>query len=279
MISSMTGYARVQTEHTFGLLTWEIRSVNHRYLESTFRLPEQFRFMEIKWKQRIAKRVSRGKLDLTLKFHPSLESNEVSLNESLVKQLSDFSKNIVDSFPNAQTNIADILNWPGVLQTKVSGGEVLATAATQALESAFDKLIETRQNEGAATAAFFEERLVSMTGDVEQVTERLPKALEAANERIRSRFEELALEIDTTRLEQELAWLAQKVDVAEEVGRLGVHIAEFSAILKKGGVVGRRLDFLAQELNREANTLASKSIDATVYPFSGSVKSINRTNS
>lgn len=265
MISSMTGYARVQSELSWGTLTWEIRSVNHRYLETGFRLPESFRFLEIKWKQLISKSVSRGKVDVSLKFQPAAgHSDDTVINEDLVSQLSRFSNTLSSAFPNPQTQIMDVLNWPGVLKTTEADRDELAGAATDGLQAALQQLVETRQTEGASLLGFFESHLDTMSGYVRQVQTALPDVLHVANDRMRSRFSELKLEIDQARLEQELVWLAQKVDVAEEIKRLDVHINEFGDILKKGGVIGRRLDFLAQELNREANTLASKSIDATV---------------
>lgn len=265
MIASMTGYARVQTEHEWGLLTWELRSVNHRYLETSFRLPEQFRYLEIKWRQQIAKKLSRGKVDLTLKFQPGPQlSADFDVDHALVDKLSQYTQQIATTFPNAQTQLTDILNWPGVISTKNTNQEQIQQAATDALDQGLDKLMKMRGGEGASLLEFFEQRLTQMQEYVEHVKVNVPAAIAASNERIKQRFAELQLELDQSRFEQEMTWLAQKVDVAEEIKRLSMHIDEFSQVLKKGGVVGRRLDFMAQELNREANTLASKSIDASV---------------
>lgn len=265
MITSMTGYARVQTEQEWGLLVWELRSVNHRYLETSFRLPEAFRYLEIKWRQLIAKKLARGKVDLSLKFQQGTQTAaNLELNQPLVQQLSRFSQQIADNFPNAQTQLTEVLNWPGVICAEELNQELIQHAAEAALDQAVDKLIGMRQREGAALSEFFLQHLTQMSEFVEQVFVSVPRAIAAANERIRQRFQELQLELDQSRFEQELTWLAQKVDVAEEIKRLSLHINEFRQTIEKGGVVGRRLDFLAQELNREANTLASKSIDASV---------------
>jgi uncharacterized protein (TIGR00255 family) len=265
MISSMTGYAREQSESEWGILTWEVRSVNHRYLETSFRLPEQFRYLEIKWRQLVNKLLSRGKLDLTLKFTPGQDAvADFELNQVLLEKLSGYSKQLADFFPNTQTQVSNILNWPGVIKSKEKNMEVIGKAATDALKQAIEKLQDVRGREGAGLLEFFEKNLNEMQDYTAQIKTALPGIVTAANQKIKGRFDELQLEIDQSRLEQELTWLAQKVDVAEELKRLSLHIDEFGQTLEKGGVMGRRLDFLAQELNREANTLASKSIDASV---------------
>lgn len=265
MIASMTGYARVQTEHEWGLITWELRSVNHRYLEISFRLPEQFRYLEIKWRQQVAKKISRGKVDLILKFQPGPQvSADFDMDQTLVGKLSQYTQQLAPNFPNAQTQLTDILNWPGVLCSRESNQEQIQQAAAVALDNAVDKLTVMRRSEGTALLEFFEQRLALMQDYVEHINVSVPAAINAANERIKQRFNELQLELDQSRFEQEITWLAQKVDVAEEIKRLSMHINEFRQTLQKGGVIGRRLDFMAQELNREANTLASKSIDASV---------------
>lgn len=265
MISSMTGYAREQSESEYGVLTWEVRSVNHRFLEASFRLPEQFRFLEIKWRQLINKKLSRGKLDLTLKFIPGQEFvADYELNQALLEKLGSYSKMLEDFFPNTQTQVSNILNWPGIIKTKDSDIETIGTFATDTLGDAIEKLQAVRTNEGSGLLEFFEKNLDLMSRYVAQIKEAIPDVMTIANDKIKARFSELQLEMDPSRLEQELTWLAQKMDVAEELKRLSLHIEEFRQRLKKGGVMGRRLDFLAQELNREANTLASKSIDASV---------------
>ncbi len=264
MISSMTGYAREQAQVPSGGITWEIRSVNHRYLEMAFRLPEALRHLEVVWRHVIAQNVTRGKLDVTLKFQPEESVAEYALNQTLLAQLNHCAQQVADSFPNAHTSVDAILNWPGVLKTQEADMEVVAAAATDVLTTTLKKLSDMRLREGNCLADFFNEHLQTMRGNVRQVTQLMPQVMKAAHQRIVERFAELKLELDPTRLEQELVWLAQKIDVTEELKRLSWHMDEFEQTIERGGVVGRRLDFLAQELNREANTLASKSIDASV---------------
>jgi uncharacterized protein (TIGR00255 family) len=265
MISSMTGYARGQVEREWGALTCELRSVNHRFLEFNFRLPEQCRAKEVVWRQFLSKNLSRGKIDVTFKFGLSNDlAAQFTVNDALVARLAQVATQFSNKFPNPQTQLMDIINWPDVLtMQEIDQGIILETAQTL-LETTLMQLLEVRQKEGACLLEFFTQRLHKMHVYVNKVSERLPTLLDAMQAKIRQRFEELQLELDQTRLEQELAWLAQKADVSEEIARLLLHMREFEANINKGSVIGRRLDFLAQELNREANTLASKSIDATV---------------
>lgn len=265
MISSMTGYARGQVEHEWGALTCELRSVNHRFLEFSFRLPEQCRAKEVAWRQLLSKKLSRGKIDVTFKFRISGNvAAQFTVNEELVARLGQVATQFSNQFPNSQTQLMDVVNWPDVLSLQEIDQAVILEAAQSLLDTTLTQLIEVRQKEGACLVEFFSQRLHKMHAYVSQVNERLPTLLVAMQDKIRQRFTELQLELDQTRLEQELAWMAQKVDVSEEMDRLLLHMREFEASINKGGVIGRRLDFLAQELNREANTLASKSIDATV---------------
>lgn len=265
MIASMTGYARLQGEHDWGLLTWEIRSVNHRYLDINFRVPEQFRHLEPTWRSLIAKQVSRGKLDVTLKFQPGRDIPvDYVLNEMLLNKLAGLAEQVGKTFKNSQTNTADILNWPGIIETKEPSIDSLSQTATELLNNTLHKLVDTRTREGEALIEFFEQRITSICQYVKEIESRMPNVVLSAQNQVRERFDAIKLEMDQARMEQELVWLSQKLDVAEELKRLDLHMQELMQIFKKGGVVGRRLDFLMQELNREANTLASKSIDATV---------------
>ncbi len=265
MIASMTGYARSQKSHPWGVLTCELRSVNHRFLEFSFRLPEQCRASEVVWRKLLSAQLSRGKIDINFKLSMSGEAAaQFTVNDALVARLSDLATQFSTQFPNAQTQLMDVVNWPDVLSMQELDQSVVVEAAQVLLEAALTQLIAIRQKEGAALAQFFKQRLQKMHVYIDQVKRRMPELLTAMQQKIRQRFDELQLELDQSRLEQELAWMAQKIDVAEEVDRLSMHLREFESIIDKGGVIGRRLDFLAQELNREANTLASKSIDATV---------------
>lgn len=265
MIASMTGYARSQKSHPWGVITCELRSVNHRFLEFSFRLPEQCRASEVAWRKLLSTQLSRGKLDINFKLSMSGDAcAQFAVNDALVGRLSDFATQFSKKFPNAQTQLMDVLNWPDVLAVQELDQTVVVEAAQVLLESTLTQLVAIRQKEGAALAEFFKQRIRKMHAYIDQVKARLPELLTAMQQKIRQRFDELQLELDPSRLEQELVWMAQKVDVAEEIDRLSMHLREVESIIDKGGVVGRRLDFLAQELNREVNTLASKSIDATV---------------
>lgn len=266
MIASMTGYARVDVEQPWGILTWECRSVNHRYLEMVFRIPEKFRSLEMKWRQQLGKQLSRGKIDLSLKYqlNNDIAASSLQVNQALVKSLSQQAIELAPLFPQSKTQLMDVLQFPGVMQSQEVDQESIIDAATQGLLQLLEKLKETRVSEGRVLNDFFASHLDKMSIYVTEVQGHLPNMLGQAQQRMRDRFAELQLEVDVSRLEQEMVWLAQKLDVAEEIERLNLHINEFRQVLIKGGVIGRRLDFLSQELNREANTLASKSIDATV---------------
>lgn len=265
MIVSMTGFSRQTHEADWGAVTWEIRSVNHRYLEPTLRLPEPLRDVEKLVRARLQSHLSRGKVDLVLRFQPGKHAPfDIEINEDLVNKLSDAAECIDRSFSGSSINAMDVLNWPGVLRTKDTGMDLVAEAALSLLDHALQDLCAMRAREGAGLQAFLEQRLVLMEQEIEVIQQRMPSVLEAQRERITRRFDELSLALDSERIEQEMTLLIQKSDIAEELQRLIAHMAEVRSVLEKGGVVGRRLDFLMQELNREANTLGSKSIDPKI---------------
>ncbi|MCB1873324.1 MAG: YicC family protein [Gammaproteobacteria bacterium] len=263
MTSSMTAFARVQDISTDGELTWEIRSVNHRFLELMVRLPEELRALDPIVRERVAKRLGRGKVDCSLRYKPASDSDAgVKVNFRLAQQIIDcageVSKLLHDSSP---LRAMDILSWPGVLESDDKDLTPLQKRASECLERALSSLVETREREGAKLAELVAQRCASLRLEVAKVISLMPAILEAMRARLRARLSELAEELDPARLEQEIALLAQKMDVAEEMDRLNAHIQEVETILQRKGAVGRRLDFLMQELNREANTLASKSND------------------
>ena len=263
MTSSMTAFARVQDISTDGELTWEIRSVNHRFLELMVRLPEELRALDPIVRERVAKRLGRGKVDCSLRYKPASDSDAgVKVNFRLAQQIIDcageVSKLLHDSSP---LRAMDILSWPGVLESDDKDLTPLQKRASDCLERALSSLVETREREGAKLAELVAQRCASLRLEVAKVISLMPAILEAMRARLQARLSELAEELDPARLEQEIALLAQKMDVAEEMDRLNAHIQEVETILQRKGAVGRRLDFLMQELNREANTLASKSND------------------
>lgn len=265
MLLSMTGFSRKTQTADWGTLTWELRSVNHRYLDISLRVPETFRPLEPVYRAAIAAQVRRGKVEATLKF----QAGEAlpfrwHLNQSLLSQLSSVSMSMQAAFPGATTNVPDMLSWPGVLRMEETGMDAVHAASQTLLTSAVQGLLALREKEGAGLMHFFQERIAKLRQQIEQVSSAMPAVLAEANQRMQARFQALSLELDQQRFEQEIVWLAQKLDIAEELKRLTLHIAALEKSFSQGAAVGRRLDFLMQELNREANTLASKSIDANV---------------
>ncbi|KAB2845426.1 MAG: YicC family protein [Burkholderiales bacterium] len=264
MILSMTGFAVVSRDLPTGSLQLELRAVNHRYLDLSMRLPDELRALEPPLREKLGGKLARGKVECRLVFNRSApEARSLALNAPLVAQLHALSKQIADTAPGtAPLSAAEILRWPGVVVEPATAFEELARAVDQLAETALADLTATRAREGAKLAAMIEERLAGMTELVARVAPRMPIIQAAYQEKLLARLREAALDADEERLRQELALFAAKTDVAEELSRLTAHISEVRRVLKAGGNAGKRLDFLMQELNREANTLGSKSVDA-----------------
>ncbi len=265
MINSMTGFARADLELESGTLLWEIRSVNHRYLEAGFRLPEGFRHIEPELRARVSETLKRGKVDASLHFHSTNNiATKLELNETLAGEIIKHGERIGALMDDdGKLSALGILRWPGVLREQPLDVENLLEPAAQLLAAAINDLSESRANEGKRIYEMLEERLQQILEIVTVVNTRMPEVLESSRARMRERAATLEQKIDPERLEQELLILAQKQDVAEELDRLTAHVAEIREILNSGEPSGRRLDFMMQELNREANTLGSKSADAT----------------
>lgn len=275
MVMSMTGFARVSQELSWGAATWELKSVNHRYLEMSFRLPEAFRLYEAKWRQLLQQRINRGKVECSLRYLPKNETSlDLKLNTALVQQLARAGDEVRSVFAGgaAQIDVVDVLAWPGVVQVDMGDTDQLIEALSQPLQQAVDQLLEMRQAEGNYLHDFLLERIDEMQVLVDKVDANMPQILQRVRDKLLSRFDELKVEVDQDRFEQEVVWLMQKADVAEELHRLQSHLKEVKVVLEKKGAIGRRLDFLMQELNREANTLASKSIDLGVTNVSVDLK-------
>ncbi len=261
MPKSMTGFARAETKESWGSIVCELKSVNHRYLETYFRLPEQLRAFEITFRGQIKKALSRGKLDcsIQLQINPG-ESSTLSVNTEKAQQVisacEDISKHLPTSTP---INPVEILSFPGVMQATDIDAESLEAAAKATLAQALNTLNEIRGREGNEMAAVVSKRVNAMSDQVAQLKQSYPEIKAALEARLTNRFEELKIEVDSDRLEQELVVMAQKMDIDEEIDRLQTHIDEIGRVLKSEEPIGRRLDFLMQELNREANTVASKS--------------------
>ncbi len=274
MIRSMTAFARHQVRDACGELTWEIRSVNHRYLETTVRLPEELRAIESGVRERVGQRLGRGKVECNLRFRPAAEAmGEIRLNERLVTQLLDASQQLLKFLhTSALPTVTDIMQWPGVLEAAEQDFTPVQQAALQALDAALDELVAAREREGARLEALIRQRLTAMREQVGRARERMPLVIEGVRERLRARLAEVAETLDSARLEQEMVLLAQRLDVDEEMDRLATHLDEVERVLGSDEPVGRRLDFLMQELNREANTLGSKSADAEATAISVEMK-------
>jgi uncharacterized protein (TIGR00255 family) len=262
MIRSMTAFARCDRSTEWGTLSWEVRSVNHRYLEPSLRMPEEIRPIEAKLRERLAKRLGRGKVECNLRFQAgSEEKTSLNINAELAKQVVDASREIDHMLYNsAAVNAMDILRWPGVLDTGGVDWEALREQALSLFDEALDELVSTREREGARLREMILERLEGMRRHVAEVREQIPAILSAQRQKIIERLSELDVKLDESRLEQEAALLVNKMDVDEEMDRLATHVDEVTRNLDADKPVGRRLDFLMQEMNREANTLGSKSI-------------------
>jgi len=264
MIRSMTGFARTETVTSEGQLLWELRSVNHRYLEAQIKLPEALRAIEPDARALIARAVRRGKLDASLMLRSVGERPlHVTLNTELARDLIGHAQTLAAVIgKTAPLDPVDILRWPGVLHEQDASLEALHPAALEALGRAVAELGASREREGARLHELLESRCAEILVRVAAVRARLPAVLAAIRERLTERVKSLVANADPERLEQELVLIAQKLDVSEELDRLEAHVAEFRATMGKEEAAGRRLDFLLQEFNREANTLASKSADA-----------------
>ncbi|MBO1256731.1 YicC family protein [Alteromonas sp. 5E99-2] len=265
MIYSMTAFARKEIKGEWGTATWEIRSVNQRFLETYFRLPEQFRSLEPVLRERFKKQLQRGKVECALRFASNdAAASSLQLNESLAKQLLDAAEWVQSQGQSSGVNPVDILRWPGVLSAKETDMDELNATLLTAFDETLNEFIEARASEGSSLKALIEQRLDNITVEVEKVAAHLPTIMDWQKDRLQSKFDEAKVELEAGRLEQEMIMLAQKIDVAEELDRLNTHVAETKKILKKGGAVGRRLDFMMQEFNRESNTLGSKSINTEI---------------
>lgn len=261
MPSSMTAFARQTIECDWGTAAWEIRSVNHRYLETNFRMPETVREIEMVLRELARKHLQRGKVDCSLQLNIALGSGKVAVNYELTTQYIAACEQLAAQMDNpAKVSPLEILRWPGALKEPEVDRDALKQALTTLFEGTLIQLEEGRSREGEKLKALIEKRLDAITSEVEAVRVKLPQLLEAQKQKIINRLHEVTADLDSDRLEQELVFLAQKADVDEELDRIDTHLSEIRRVLKRSEPIGRRLDFLMQELNREANTLASKSI-------------------
>lgn len=273
MIRSMTAFSRAAATGEQAELVWELRSVNHRYLETHMRLPEEMRVLEPLVRERLASRLGRGKVDCSLRHKSSGVAAELQINQALADQVLLAASSLHGKMPGAKpVAVMDVLSWSGILEPVKPNLEPTQQAAAKLLEQAIDELIQTREREGERLQALISSRCQSMREQVERARTKVPQVLEKLRERLRSRLAELAAELDSDRLEQEMVMLAQRLDVDEELDRLATHLDEIDSVLRRDEPVGRRLDFLMQELNREANTLGSKSADSETTAVSVEMK-------
>lgn len=264
MLRSMTAYARAACDDTWGHAAWELRGVNNRYLDIVFRLPEELRSLEPRLRERIGERVKRGKLECSLRLNlAQLQGSQVSVDTELANELATAAALVQQAAPAADPlGLGELMRWPGVISQSPPDPAMVETPVLELLDRALDDLIATREREGARIVDMVGSRCEEIATIVALVRDRQPELVEAARVRLRERLSEVMENLNSDRVEQEIVVIATKLDVSEEMDRLDTHIDEVRRVLEQRQPVGRRLDFLMQELNREANTLGSKSTDA-----------------
>lgn len=265
MIRSMTAFAQREIKSTWGTAIWELRSVNQRYFEIHILLPEQFRSLELIIRNRICQRLTRGKVECTLRFDVNSSAQSALIfNKKLIKQLVEAAQWVKMQSDEGEIDPLAILNWPGVMTAAEQDLDAISVNLLAKLDDTLADLISVRETEGSALKAIIEQRLAGVSIEVAKVRQQMPEILLWQRERLLSKLEEIQVQLESNRMTQELVMLAQRIDVAEELDRLDEHVKETYQILTRKEAVGRRLDFMMQEFNRESNSLASKSINASV---------------
>ncbi|MFV2060690.1 MAG: YicC/YloC family endoribonuclease [Gammaproteobacteria bacterium] len=270
----MTAFARQESKADWGSMTLELRSVNHRFLEMNLRLPEEIRSIEPLIREQMSKQLNRGKVDVSLRFQSAQTDNKnLIIDKDLAKKVVTTCQE-VDAFIGnaAMLNSLEILRWPGVITTPETDNKEIQTAFLALLETALNELVESRQREGSKLEEIIRSRCETMAAIVAKVRKRLPEVNNLVRERLLTKLKDSQLELDENRFAQEVAYMVQKMDVDEEMDRLSTHIIEVQRVLTEEKAKGRRLDFLMQELNREANTLGSKSADTETTNHSVELK-------
>ncbi|HQX91017.1 MAG TPA: YicC family protein [Thermomonas sp.] len=263
MIRSMTAFAAGERSTEWGVLSGELRAVNHRFLELGLRLPDELRAFEAQLRERVAGRVSRGKLDLVLRLRSTGGGDALQVDEALLARLGDLAQRLDIRFPRLQVQFTELLQFPGVVQARGVDADVLQRDVLALLDVVLDDFVAAREREGGKLAQVLAERADAIDRIAVEVRGLVPQIRVGQRQKLEARLNDLGTALDPGRLEQELVIWLQKLDVDEELDRLDSHLAELRRILKGGkDAVGRRLDFLLQEFNREANTLGSKSVDA-----------------
>lgn len=274
MIQSMTGFASVTRELDHAALTVELRSVNHRYLEIQFRLPEELRNLEQTLREAITGRIARGKVECRAGIVQKANAAfEFRLDAALLSRLKELNREIQANFPESTgMSVADVLRWPGIIVSEFADAEQSCLAL---LGEALNEFTATRAREGEKLKRFLLDKVEAMERLANAIAPRIPQFLSAYQEKLASRLKESLINVEDERIRQEFALFAGKMDVEEEISRLRTHLSEFRRILEKGGTVGKRLDFLVQEINREANTLGSKAIHIQVSQTAMELKALN----
>ena len=262
MIASMTGFAAAALETPQGSLAVELKTVNHRYLEFQTRVPEEIRPLEPAMREAVAARLTRGKVDCRVTFTPATAAQRTLVpDDTALSALGDASRRVLERFPEARPlSVAEVLHWPGVLAEATLSPDRVREDLMRILDRALGELDQTRRREGTKLEQVLRERLARMSELVTEARPLVPGAVKAYQEKLAAKIAEAAASPSDERVHQEIVLYAARIDVDEEIARLGTHIAEFRRVLDKGGAIGKRLDFLCQELNREANTLGSKSV-------------------
>lgn len=261
-IRSMTAFASAERATEWGVLGCEMRAVNHRFLELGLRVPDELRVFEPLLRERVAARISRGKLDFTLRLRSQGGGNALQVDEGVVEQLGILAQRLGSRFPQLRVQFTELLQFPGVLQSHGVDAEALQRDALALLDAVLDDFVAAREREGHKLATVIGERAEAIAGIAAEVRTLVPLIRAGQRQKLETRLADLSQPADPGRLEQELVIWLQKLDVDEELDRLDSHLSELRRVLKQSEPVGRRLDFLLQEFNREANTLGSKSVDS-----------------
>ncbi len=265
LILSMTGYANANAELGSGSLTLEVRSVNHRYLDIQLRMPDELRGFESALREAITAQLQRGKVECRINYAARSAQSGATLNQELLQQLAAWNKQVQAALSDARgLSVADVLRWNGVLETPTANSDELRDTLLGLMQTALQEFSAARAREGEKLKAFLLQRLEKIEALRNAVMPHVPAAIAAYEQKISARLREAIQGGDDERVRQEVVVYASKIDVDEELSRLASHLTEMHRILRQGGAVGKRLDFLMQELNREANTLGSKSVDAEV---------------
>jgi len=262
---SMTGFSRKETKYDWGIIIWEIRSINQRYLEMSIRVSDEFRILEPKIRKYIQSHINRGKIECTLILeYNNSNYNNIYIKEKLINNIIKKIESLKIKNIATNVNLIDLLNWPGVLNNNKKNLNTITEKVLISLKETMNELINSRKNEGLALKKLIKNRLLLMQTEIKEIKKNIPNSLILERKKLLLKFKQLKIEVDYHRFEQELLIIVQKMDIHEEIDRIDTHIKEIFIVLTKKEPIGRRLDFILQEVNREANTLTSKSISSNI---------------